>query len=166
VIFLRGVELPINTMIIVILCLVVLLAIVVLFFGVWNPGKGVLTQEAAKNNACQLMIASRCNVLPETITVRDFDADRDGTLNTVGAGKLACGTAQGDTLYMLCKCWYGINDALPDFDKNCKTICMCEGGSGGGGGGGGAGPGGGGISCPNGDSDCPPFTTCIGGECK
>lgn len=153
----RGVELPINTMIIVILCLVVLLAIVVLFFGVWNPGKGVLTQEAAKNNACQLLIASRCNVNPETIIVRDFDADRDGNLNTLGAGIGDCGTAQGDTLYMLCKCWYGI-PVSTDFDKNCKTICMCEGGSGGGGGCVPDGPNG---NCPPGctdarDPDCPP----------
>jgi len=159
VIFLKGVELPINTMIIVVLCLVVLLAIVVLFFGVWNPGKSTLSQEAAKNNACQLLIASRCNVNPENIIVRDFDADRDGNLNTIGAGIGDCGTnpGQGDTLYMLCKCWYGI-PVNTDFDKNCKTICMCEGGSGGGGGCVPDGPNG---NCPPGctdarDPDCPP----------
>jgi len=126
--FLKGIELPINTLIIIVICLIVLIAIVVLFFGTWNPGKGTLTQEAAKNNACQLMVALRCNVNPETIVVRDFDADRDGNLNTPGAGKGACGSpGQGDTLYMLCKCWYGISDAVPaDFDKDCKSICMCE----------------------------------------
>ena len=122
---LKGVELPINTMIIIVLCLIVLLAIVVLFFGTWNPGQGTLSQEAAKNNACQLMISSRCTLHPENIVVRDFDADRDGNSNTVGGGTDNCGTAQGDTLYMLCKCWYGIPvDA--NFEKNCKAVCMCE----------------------------------------
>jgi len=131
VIFLKGVELPINTMIIVVLCLIVLIAIVVLFFGTWDPGKGVLTQEAAKNNACQLMIASRCNSNPENVIVRNFDADRDGVLNTPGAGIGACASSpgQGDTLYMLCKCWYGIIEDT-NFDKNCKSICMCESGGG------------------------------------
>jgi len=128
VIFLRGVELPINTMIIVVLCLIVLIAIVVLFFSTWDPGKGTLSQEAARNNACQLMVATRCTANPVNIVVRDFDADRDGFLNTAGAGTGACASTpgQGDTLYMLCKCWYGISDALPDFDENCKDICMCE----------------------------------------
>ena len=122
----KGVELPINTMIIIVLCLIVLLAIVVLFFGTWNPGQGTLSQEAAKNNACQLMIATRCTSNPENVIVRDFDADRDGKSNTVGAGTGACGSpGQGDTLYMLCKCWYGIPvDA--NFNKNCKAVCMCE----------------------------------------
>jgi hypothetical protein len=116
-------------MIIVVLCLIVLIAIVVLFFGTWNSGKGALTQEAAKNNACQLMIATRCIANPENIVVRDFDADRDGILNTAGDGTGTCDSdpGQGDTLYMLCKCWYGVSDAVPaDFDKNCKAICMCE----------------------------------------
>jgi hypothetical protein len=127
VIFLKGVELPINALIIIVLCLIVLIAIIVLFSGTWNSGKGTITQEAARNNACQLMVATRCTANPESIVVRDFDADKDGVLNTPGAGKNNCGTAQGDTLYMLCKCWYGINDVVPtDFNKDCRSICMCE----------------------------------------
>lgn len=151
-------------MIVVVVCLIVLLAIVALFYGTWNSGKGALSQEAAKNNACQALIAMSCNADTSTISVRDFDADRDGSLNTVGNGKLNCNSAQGDTLYMLCKCWYGISDTLTDFEDRCKSVCMCAKGAGTGGGGGGGcvpnGPGGS-PACPPGcclnqDPDCPP----------
>jgi hypothetical protein len=165
--YLKGLELPVNTMIVVVVCLIVLLAIVALFYGTWNSGKGALSQEAAKNSACQALVAMSCNADPSSISVRDFDADRDGNLNTVGNLKGACNSAQGDTLYMLCKCWYGISEVLyptpEQFNDQCKSVCMCQRGAGTGTSGGSVGPGGGGIPCPNGDSDCPPFTTCSGG---
>jgi len=123
---------------IIVLCFIALLAIAVLFFGILNPGKGTLTQEAAKNNACQLMIAAKCNVPPENINVQDFDADKDGRINNFGLGTTGgCDgtTSPGDNLYMLCKCWYSLDEI------KCKNnLCGCISGGGVGGEGGPTGP--------------------------
>jgi hypothetical protein len=116
----KGVELPINTLVIVVLAVIVLLGILALYFGVWNSQQGGLTLEGAKNNACRVLLTMNCNQLLENITVNDFDADKDGRLNNPGPGTGACLTTQGDNLYMLCKCWYNVNETL------CKTsICGC-----------------------------------------
>lgn len=156
--YLKGLELPVNTMIVVVVCLIVLLAIVALFFGTWNPGKGTLSLEAAKNNGCQILIAMNCNADSSSISVRDFDADRDGSLD---------GT--GDTLKALCQNWYGISNTLIDFEDRCKSICMCQKGAGGTSGGsnpgGSTGPGGcSSLPCP---TDCVPGCQggCVAGHC-
>lgn len=122
----KGLELPVNTMIVVVVCLIVLLAIVALFYGTWNSGKGALSQEAAKNNACQALVAMNCNAETSTILVRDFDADKIDGPNSAG-----------DTLQTLCENWYGISINLADFEDRCKSICMCQKGTGTGGTGGG-----------------------------
>lgn len=56
----KGVELPINTLIIFIIVLIVLLAIIGFFFGVWTPGAGGLQIEAVKVSACQKFISVNC----------------------------------------------------------------------------------------------------------
>lgn len=104
----KGVSLPINVLVIVVLALIVLLAILALFYGVWKP-EGI-TLEAAKNNACNMLLSTGCND-PSTIVVRDFDADRNGEANSAG-----------DTLLALCENWYSISDPY-----DCKKIvCKCE----------------------------------------
>jgi hypothetical protein len=113
---LRGVELPINVIIIIVICLIVLLAIVALFFGVWNPGKGTLTLEAAKNNACQMLVSMGCNQYPESISISDFDADKSDS----GGCSFGGSSVSGDNLDSLCKCWYNLNS------ESCKTtLCGC-----------------------------------------
>ena len=130
----KAAELPINVIIIVVLCLIVLLAIIALFMGVWTPGSGSMSLEGAKNNACQMLLSTGgCGIIDSTksININNFDADKDGTLNEVGVGTdFTCGNKikdAKDNLFMLCKCWYsitGANDA--EIDSNCKTrVCGC-----------------------------------------
>ena len=121
----KGVELPINVIVIVVLCLVVLLAIIALFFGVWTPGSTGITLEAAKNNACQMLISTGCGSV-SNIAVNNFDANKNGIIgetgSTVDDTAAACkpGGGGADNLYMLCKCWYGADET------SCKTrICNC-----------------------------------------
>ena len=125
--YMKGVELPINVIVIVVLALVVLLGILALFSGVWTPGVAGISLEAAKNNACQMLVSTGCDS-PASIIVKDFDADKDGTLNEarsdVNNNADACtpgaATNSGDNLYMLCKCWYGADET------DCETrICGC-----------------------------------------
>jgi len=127
----KGMELPINVMVIIVICVIVLLAIVALFFGVWNPGKGSITLETAKNNACQMLASMGCHQAPESIAVRDFDANRNGALNDQGGigsepwvyNDNCPGTAgSGDNLATLCLCYYNLLDA----DSCRKTLCGCN----------------------------------------
>jgi len=124
----KGVELPINVMVIIVICVIVLLAIVALFFGVWNPFKITTTLETAKNNACQMLVSIGCHH-PENIAVRDFDANKNGTVNDAGGigsepwvyNDNCPGTAgSGDNLATLCRCYYNIQSST-----DCEKLCGC-----------------------------------------
>jgi len=120
----KGVELPINTLIIVVIVLIVFLAILALFFGVWNPGSSVMALESVKSAACQNLVSRGCEYIGTAfIIIKDFDADKDGELDD-GSGIDGCGETGGpsqDNLYMLCKCFYNTQD-----EDECKyTICRC-----------------------------------------
>ena len=114
----KGLELPISTIVVIVIVLIVLLAVVALFFGVWNPGRSSISLEAAKNNACQMLISTGC-VDSNNIIIRDFDADGDGNY-----GVDATGTPvdSDDTLLALCQTYYNIN-----IDSECRTqVCHCD----------------------------------------
>jgi len=119
----KGLELPINTLIIIVLAMVILLAILAMLYGVWTPGSAGLTLESAKNSACQMLMSTGCRDA-SMIMVYNFDADRDGEFDP-GEGGGNCNdpsdpTAQ-DNLYTLCKCWY----SEPN-EQNCREeICNC-----------------------------------------
>jgi hypothetical protein len=122
---LKGVELPVNALIIVIIGIVVLLALVALFFGVYNPGRGSMELDAVKNSACSTFVSMGC-VSPKEVLTNNFDADKDGVIKPqpnqpVGLEDCSVpnGGGPGDNLYMLCKCWYGA-----DFNA-CRSVCMC-----------------------------------------
>jgi hypothetical protein len=119
----KGVELPISTIVIVVIALVILLAILALFFGVWTPGSSGVSLEAAKNSACQILLSTGCGDT-EKIYVNNFDADKDGEFDpneNVGDCNIPGGDS-GDNLYMLCRCWY--NEFV---EEECKTrICNCS----------------------------------------
>jgi hypothetical protein len=126
----KGMELPISTIVIIVIVLVVLLAVIAFFFGVWNPGVSGINLEGVKNNACQILVSTGC-VDTRLVLVNDFDADRDGTLGTdeTGSGwtwgRSVCGgtvSTNGDNLAALCQCYYGILD-----EDSCKSqICNCR----------------------------------------
>jgi hypothetical protein len=130
----KGVELPINVIVIVVICLVVLLAIIALFFGVWTPGKTSITLEAAKSNACQMLVSMSCNSYSQDISIRDFDANKNGNLSDAGNPSIIadtngnwnyndnCGSGvkSGDNLASLCICYYNRQN-----DNDCKNLCGC-----------------------------------------
>ena len=127
----RGVELPINVIVIVVICMVVLLAIIALFFGVWNPGKTSITLEAAKTNACQMLVSMGCNQDTFSIAVRDFDANKNNAQvsgdnwdwnDAVMTPAQKCGTTatSQDNLAALCYCYYSRQN-----ENDCKNLCGC-----------------------------------------
>lgn len=120
---LRGVELPINVIVLVVLCIIVLLSVTVLFILTWNPSSGTISLESAKVNTCQKLAMSNCQPSTSSIFVENFDANKDGKLNENGnAVDASCSGGGDDNLYMLCSCWFGISD-----EQSCKnSVCDCQ----------------------------------------
>jgi hypothetical protein len=103
----KGAELPINTLIIFIIVLVVLVAIIGFFFGVWNPGAGGVQLEAVKTSACNKLVTTGCED-PDDIKKLSMDLDGDGSPG-----------GDGDTLTLLCSTHYDKNKA------DCRAMCGC-----------------------------------------
>jgi hypothetical protein len=105
--------------------------LIALLLGVWNPGKGSLSQENVKNNACQTLSGTSCTQSASSITIKDFDANKNGNENDAGGigaepwtYAANCGPAatSGDNLATLCICYYNLNN-----DTMCKqTLCGCN----------------------------------------
>jgi hypothetical protein len=123
-------ELPVNTLIIVILAVIVLLGILALFSGVWNPSSTGLSLEAAKSNACQLLASMGCNGDTSSIVVNNFDANKDGaivggsafnTANWADPKNCNADATSQDNLAALCACYYGKKTDEP----SCKSLCGC-----------------------------------------
>ena len=129
----KGMELPISTLVVIIVCIAVLLAVVMFFFGGYAQATKSVNLETARSTACTKLASMNCVASPETIQVVDFDADKDGALNNVVAGIGICSKSPppgpGDNLAMLCKCYYGINivDSSDTVNKDrCKSqVCNC-----------------------------------------
>ena len=58
----KGIELPINILIIVVVAIIVLVAIVALFAQSWNPGTKPISLESSKSNACQILSSRGCQM--------------------------------------------------------------------------------------------------------
>lgn len=115
----RGIE-AINVIILIVLAVITLLAVVILFMGVVKTTN--VNLQAATQSACLKLRDLGC--LPgydlSTISVENFDADKDGKLN--GAG---------DTLSALCQNYYGcVLDSMgsgSNFQNCCSVrICSCS----------------------------------------
>ena len=122
----KGIELPVNTLIIIILALIVLVAFSAFFLNVWRSGSQSITLEGAKNSACQIYVSLGCTGSPSSVIVKNFDADQDeNTDDGSGTGdcedKSPTATSQ-DNLWMLAKCYY--NAADPDNFVG-TTLCSC-----------------------------------------
>jgi hypothetical protein len=50
----KGIELPINILVIVAVAIIVLLGVIALFYSSWFSGTGPVTAESAKSRACSI----------------------------------------------------------------------------------------------------------------
>jgi hypothetical protein len=125
----KGIELTINTIIILIICLVVFLAVLALLLGMWNPNKESLSLETVKDNACQTLSMMSCNQAPKDIFIRDFDANKNGNVNDLATSdswtyndNCLSSAQNGDNLKSLCVCYYGLSS-----ENDCKrNLCNCQ----------------------------------------
>ncbi len=128
----RGVELPVNAIIIIALAIIALIAIIAFFYPEFFGQSESVSLESAKNAACMEMLNADCKLLPVEIGTPYFDSDQDGSINDVHPGGMyvLCGLSGvhgGDNLYQLFFCWYGIS-YHHDFDREVremKKLCGC-----------------------------------------
>ena len=161
----KASELPINTLVVVIIAVIILLALVAMYLTGYGPFSKTVGIEGARGGACrQLVQENGCRVASSVINTTGFDANKDDTLvvgtswdwsDTVMPNKCGPGATSNDNLAALCKCYYSLST-----ENDCKNLCGCAGGGGaGGGGGGGPGPG---CTC-NWNQEAPPlFCTVVG----
>ena len=113
----KGIELPINALIIVALALLVLLGIVALWMSGWGGGSQGITIEAAKAAGCGALMRSAggCTTVDPSIIL--FDGSTAGVpLFDVPGG--------ADNLQRLCEYYYGV--AAADLVA-CRKVCGCGG---------------------------------------
>ena len=119
----KGVSLPINVLVIVVIAVIVLLGIVALYFGGFSPFGAAIGVEGAKNDACGRLVRMGCSSSTGSINVTNFDADMDGNIDpgteTFSGGILTCANGN-DNLGRLCACYYNRTT-----DSNCRRLCGC-----------------------------------------
>lgn len=118
----KGLELPINILVIVALAIMVLLGIFALFMGGFGTSSTGLTLEAAKTQGCQQLIRTgKCGIWDgaKNLTI-NFDSNQDGNISST------------DDLYMLCIKYYGAPPPSSDdtskraFREACNVrVCGC-----------------------------------------
>jgi len=115
----KGIELPINILVIIAMAVMVLLGLVAIYMGGFGPGAGEMQKNAAKNQACQELISKGyCGdaVKTSNVPVSGFDANKDGTMGN-------------DNLKDLCENFYGCkydeNDKKSFVDCCHKKVCGC-----------------------------------------
>jgi len=121
----KGSELPINTLIIIVIALIVLLACIAIFFGPYNITKYGAELETARTNACNMLQGMNCIPKPWEVQISNFDANKDG-VNNGGTEGVAPGSCSGgnDNLARLCLCYYNI--AAASLESDCKIkVCRC-----------------------------------------
>lgn len=131
----KGEELPINTLVIIVIAIIILLAVLYIFSGSFVPASKSISLETAKNNACRMLASRGCAVHPNAIAIEDFDADKNGAFNpgpsNCGCQLSACGPlipfphTQADNLWNLCTCWLN-TPQTHDGCIQCFQICGCD----------------------------------------
>ena len=106
----KGIELPINVLVIVAIAVIVLLGMVALYFAGWPSIQRPISYEAVKSTACDELIRTGCGDT-EAIGIANFDVDGSGTMGD-----------SGDTLQALCEEYYGVE---ADDQVGCRLKCGC-----------------------------------------
>jgi hypothetical protein len=77
----KGIELPINILVIVAVAIIVLLGIVALFYSTWFTSTKPMDLNAVTNQACNA-VRGNCAVKPSTITIYPAFKNSDPTITS------------------------------------------------------------------------------------
>ncbi|MFQ6021012.1 MAG: hypothetical protein ACE5J4_03320 [Candidatus Aenigmatarchaeota archaeon] len=128
----KGVELPINVLVIVAIAIIVLLGLVALYFIGFPPFTEIIGLQSIKNVACgELNKAGACTANSWEITV-NYDANKDDEVdpkadtnnpwNALNSDDTKIGGQGNDNLAALCYYHYNVED-----EAGCKRLCACPG---------------------------------------
>jgi hypothetical protein len=110
----KGVELPINILVIVAIAVIVLLGLVALYFVGFNPFSTAAGIEGIKNDACRELVQKyNCNPSAGLASI-PVNMDVDGADNTIDIAT--------DNLSSLCNKYYSRTSIT-----QCKALCGCPG---------------------------------------
>ena len=121
----KGIELPINILVVVAVAVIVLLGVIALYFGGFLGPAGTMTQESAKESACTYVMNKVGGCMTANTSAIIFgaaggppayDADGDGTIESTD-------TAGADTLQALCDTYFGAAGS----QATCRRVCGCSG---------------------------------------
>jgi len=115
----RGIELPINVLVIIMLAVIVLIAVLALYFGGFVQPASSMSLESARQQACtELIQKGLCGdkAGPLMIPIKNFDANKDGKLEYAEFVS-GSGIYLGDNLSQLCINYF-----------NCPTTTVTTGG--------------------------------------
>jgi len=116
----KGIELPVNILIIIAIAVIVLIALIAMFYPAFVSGGKTVSLDVARSQACRSLVEGyRCDTTTvlANIIVNKFDVDKDGSVNDIGTSDA------DDNLDNLCLTWYQTAD-----DATCrKNLCGCEG---------------------------------------
>jgi len=117
----KGVELPINILVVVAIAVIVLLGLVALYFIGFSPFAGATGLEGIKNEACRQYVQNKnCAGAVTAVTIPNYDADGDTTIDE-GSGWVTCADpATQDNLMSLCACQYSRTT-----EADCRKLCGC-----------------------------------------
>jgi hypothetical protein len=117
----KGIELPINILVIIVIAVIVLLGIIAVYFTGWTPYAQSSGVDAVKNAGCR-MVVYNCSIDLDTILFDGsmaglpvYDVDGDGKL--CPADGAVC--TEDDDLELLCRIHYDVNEI------ECAKICGC-----------------------------------------
>jgi hypothetical protein len=105
----KGVELPINVLVIVAIAIIVLLGLVALYFLGFGPFSTGVSLQAAKSQGCQALVNQGCGDTDITVS---YDVDGSGTID------------EDDTLQALMEKSFG---CTVDDIACTKRACACPG---------------------------------------
>jgi uncharacterized membrane protein len=109
-------ELPISMLVVIVIAVVILLGLLVLFMGAWQPAADIANMESAKSTGCRQLLDRGCT-LAALAGVKGLD------IEVGGDGK--AGSAD-DTLLKLCTKYYGCANAVGGEEACCLRVCGCS----------------------------------------
>jgi hypothetical protein len=121
----KGIELPINVLIIIAVAIIVLIAVVAMFYSPVNTSGNSVSLDVAKSQACRsLVIGYNCN---NAGTSSPADATTLGSIrvDNYDVDGLLGPNSVGDTLMYLCVKKYMVGAADAAGAASCRKLCGC-----------------------------------------
>jgi len=120
----KGIELPINVLVIIVIAVIVLLGVIAVYFTGWTPFAQTAGVEAVKNAGCRIVVYNCSTDLDDILFdgsnagLPKYDVNGDGDFCPAD-GTTVCGANDNDDMLKLCEIHFDA-DA-----RACAKLCGC-----------------------------------------